>query len=209
MLVWLVAAALAQLPTCIEPDGSSTPQSRLMPTEPADAEVLARLVYAEATSTGFPEDPAVHRGIAWGAMNRVRISEVSPRSAGWYGKTIPGVVFKRGQFNPAVSPTSKFSREFLCPEDEARWTLATTAAGEAIAGKDNPFIQTEWEKTHGLSLVVNFYYPKSIQARGPLAPWEHDGNFTFLGDIMLGDAALPAERVRFYRRRRAPTDLNR
>lgn len=198
----LLSVALA-VPTCLQPDGRA-PADILLPTDPSDAEVLGRLVYAESTSTGFPEDADVHLAIAWGAMNRVRLAERWPTGAKRYGSGVRGVVFKRGQFNPAVSPRSRFRHAFLCPDDDARWTLASTAAAAALAGKSNPFVQTEWEQAHGVSLVVNFYYPQSVQARGPLAPWEEDGTLLFLGDVPLGERSLSAERVRFYRLAKAP-----
>jgi len=46
----------------------------LLAVGPGDEELLARLVYAEARSTGFADDPRVARGIAWGAINRVRLA---------------------------------------------------------------------------------------------------------------------------------------
>jgi hypothetical protein len=203
--MWMLALSVAlAVPTCLQPDGRA-PADVLLPTDPDDAEVLARLVYAEATSTGFPDDADVHLAIAWGATNRVRLAERWPTAAKRYGTGVRGVVFQRGQFNPAVSPRSRFRHAFLCPDDEARWALASAAASTALSGTDNPFVQTEWERQTGLSLVVNFYYPKSVQARGPLAPWEHDGTLVFLGDVALGARTLSADRVRFYRLAKPPT----
>jgi hypothetical protein len=77
----------------------------------------------------------------------------------------------------------------------------------ALAGDDNPFVQTEWERRHGLSLVVNFYYPDSVQARGPLAPWEGDGGVRFVGDLALAGGILPPNRIRFYRLTVPPRDI--
>lgn len=82
-----------------------------------------------------------------------------------YGCGISGVIFKEGQFNPAVSKRPQFSREFLCPSDPARWHMAEQGVRQALAGSENPFIETPWEKEHGLSLVVGFYYPGSVQAK--------------------------------------------
>ena len=81
------------------------------------------------------------------------------------------------------------------------------AAGKAMAGEKNPLIQTPWEQEHNLSLVVNFYYPKSVQAKGPYPPWEGSGGLEFIGDVMIGDKMLPAEHIRFYRLARPPHDL--
>jgi len=115
---------------------------------------------------------------------------------------------KKGQFNPAVSRRSPFSKAFLCPDHAQHWRMAKEAAGKAIRGRRNPFIQTPWEKRYNLSLVVNFYYPRSIQAKGKLAPWESNKSLTFIGDIIIDGKTLPADRIRFYRLSYPPTDLN-
>jgi hypothetical protein len=158
---------------------------------------------------GFVDDPLVYAGIAWGVMNRVRLSAVSARARRDYGSGVVGVIFKPQQFNPAVSLKSAFSREFLCPRDAGRWRLALEAARQALAGTDNPFIQTPWERQQGLSLVVNFYYPQSVQARGPLAPWEESRALRFIGDPSAGGRLPSADRIRFYRLAQPPGDVGR
>lgn len=195
------------LPACLTVGGQDTIRSAVLNTRPEPAQLLARLVYAEGRATGFADDGRVYQAIAWGVMNRVRLGEVSSALRRRYGDGIAGVIFRKGQFNPAVSPRSPFSRDFLCPQDSARWRLATEAAQTALRGQDNPFVQTAWERRHGLSLVVNFYYPGSSQARGPLAPWEGDGGLRFIGAVTVGGTVLPAERVRFYRLATPPTDI--
>lgn len=207
MLTLLLTAAFA-LPPCYT-RGPDQTTAQAVPADRPDVELLARLVVAEATSTGFPDDPTVHRGIAWGAVNRVRLAAASPTSARHYGRGVRGVIFHPGQFNPAVSTRSPFAQHLLCPTDAARWALAEAAATEALSTAPNPFVQTDWEKAHGLSLVVNFYYPASIQAKGPTAPWETSTALRFLGDVTLGTAALPASRVRFYRLTTPPSDVPR
>lgn len=193
------------LPSCLTMNPNGSIAQTVLKTQPSSSELLARLVYAESRSTGFSEDHRVYQGIAWGVMNRVRLGEASPALRQRYGQGVSGVIFQRGQFNPAVSPRSPFSRDFLCPQDQTSWGQATTAASLALRGEDNPFIQTDWERRHGLSLVVNFYYPRSIQARGPLPPWEGSRELRFIGEPMIGGAALSAERVRFYRLTTPPT----
>lgn len=211
--LWVAWCALGQpvawavdLPACLSraPD---QPTSAAVPSALTERELLARLVLAESVSTGFGEDALVHRAIAWGVMNRVRLAERSAAAARSYGRGVRGVVFQPSQFNPAVSVRSPFAAHFLCPSDAAGWALAWAAAGEALAGEGNPFVQTAWEQAHGVSLVVNFYYPGSVQARGPLAPWEGSTNLRFLGDLPFGGETLPASRVRFYRLSAAPADL--
>ena len=170
--------------------------------------MLARLAYAEGRSTGFPDDPLVYRGIAWGVMNRVRLAAASPSMRRQFGSGIGGVAFRKGQFNPAVSPRSPFSKDFLCPRDPEGWRHAGKAAAEALAGEGNPFLATPWERRTGLALVVNFYYPSSMQAKGPYAPWEGSGSLAFVGDVGIGAAVLPATRIRFYRLGVPPRDVD-
>ncbi|MBO3707677.1 MAG: hypothetical protein J5X21_14930 [Candidatus Accumulibacter sp.] len=66
------AAVADDLPSCLRRVVEQAPQEVLLAVRPGDEELLARLVYAEARSTGFADDPRVARGIAWGAMNRAR-----------------------------------------------------------------------------------------------------------------------------------------
>lgn len=211
---WLIAGLLlagtavaADLPVCLTRAADETPRAAVMKVQPTDEELLARLVYAEGRSTGFADDPRVYQGIAWGVMNRVRLSAVSASARRQYGGGVAGVIFQPKQFNPAVSPRSAFSRDFLCPRDAGRWQLAMDAARVALGGRDNPFIQTPWERQRGLSLVVNFYYPQSSQARGPLAPWEGSRALRFIGDVSIDGDVPSAERIRFYRLAQPPGDL--
>jgi hypothetical protein len=142
-------------------------------------------------------------------MNRVRLAASCPMAQQAYGRGIPGVIFKKGQFNPAVSGKSPFSKEFLCPSSISRWHMAGKAARQALTCRDNPFIQTPWEKAHGLSLVVNFYYPQSIQAKAPLAPWENSSALQYIGDVRIGDTLLSAQKIRFYRLTAPPSGCAR
>ena len=206
-LIPAVCVAAADVPKCLTRDAADSVEFVAAKAKLSQKELLARLVYAEALSTGFGDDPLVHEAIAWGVMNRVRLAERSESMMKSYGSGIRGVIFKKGQFNPAVSPKSTFSKDFLCPKERMIWRLAMAAAGKAMAGEKNPLIQTPWEQGHNLSLVVNFYYPKSVQARGPYPPWEGGGGLEFIGDVMIGDKMLPAEQIRFYRLARPPADL--
>ena len=212
-LAWLLAATLPAWasdpapevkPACVIRTAGETTQASVMKVHPGDEELLARLTYAEGRSTGFADDALVYQGIAWGVMNRVRLGEVSTTARGQYGSGVAGVVFQPHQFNPAVSSRSPFSQDFLCPQDNSRWQLAMDAARTAWRGQDNPFIQTPWERQHGRSLVVNFYYPRSSQASGPLAPWEDSRALQFIGDPPPGGDLPTAERIRFYRLAQPP-----
>ena len=200
-------AAAADVPKCLAREPSDTVEYTAAKARLSPKELLARLVYAEALSTGFGDDPLVHEAIAWGVMNRVWLAERSESMKKSFGSGIRGVVFRKGQFNPAVSPRSPFSKDFLCPKEPALWRFALEAAAKAMTGERNPLIQTPWEHENHLSLVVNFYYPRSVQAKGPYPPWEGGGALEFIGDVMIGDRLLPAEHVRFYRLARPPADL--
>ncbi len=195
------------LPQCLRVATGQTIEAALEAAGVADAEVLARLAYAEGRSTGFADDPRVYRAIAWGVMNRVRLAAASPAMRRQFGSGVRGVAFRKGQFNPAVSPRSPFSKDFLCPQDPKGWQHAQAAATEALAGRNNPFLETAWEQATGLSLVVNFYYPGSVQAKGPRAPWEGSRSLVFVEDVEIGGAVLPAERIRFYRLATPPADV--
>lgn len=195
------------MPECLELGTAPTVEAAVASSKADDHELLARLVYAEAASTGFQDDPAVYEAIAWGVMNRVRLAAASASKRRIYGTGIRGVIFRKGQFNPAVSKKSQFSKEFVCPKDRIRWHMAVQAAQRAIRGEGNPFMQTPWEMQHGLSLVTGFYYPGSVQATGPLAPWEKSAALEFIGDIRIGPQTLSKEKIRFYRLTAPPGDI--
>lgn len=206
MLAVLVAAALAApAPRCVERQPDQSTRDALLAEAPDESELLARLVLAEATSTGFPEDPAVHRAIAWGVVNRVRLAARSATAAGWYGRGVAGVVFQPSQFNPAVSTRSRFSRLFLCPTGARGWELAVAAAAEALGPTTGVAVErTSVEQAADLDGVMNFYYPSSEQARGPDAPWE--GRLPRVAVTVDGVPLDPAKVV-FYRLPRLPGDV--
>ena len=208
LLLILSSISFAEgIPSCLSPDAKKIAESIIASNPISDHELLARVVYAEGLSTGFGDDQLVYNAIAWGVMNRVRLGERSQSMQRVYGLGIRGVIFKKGQFNPAISKSSPFSTAFLCPDHTSRWRMARNAAESAIIGAGNPFIQTFWEKRNHLSLVVNFYYPQSVQAKGRFAPWEGSKSLKFIGDLLMGDKLLSAERIRFYRLHYPPTDI--
>jgi hypothetical protein len=208
LLLILSSSVFAEvMPACLSSDPKASVESVTTANNISDQELLARLVYAEGLSTSFAEDQLVYDAIAWGVMNRVRLGESSQSMRHTYGQGIQGVIFKKGQFNPAISKKSPFSKTFLCPDHAKHWSMAKGAAERAIKGVNNPFIQSLWEKRNGLSLVVNFYYPKSIQAKGTLAPWEGNKSLSFIGDILIDGKMLSANSIRFYRLISPPEDL--
>lgn len=207
LLIMSNSAFAEGLPACLSSDPRASVESIITAKNITDQELLARLVYAEGLSTGFADDQLVYDAIAWGVMNRVRLGESSQSMRRTYGQAIHGVIFKKGQFNPAISKRSPFSKAFLCPEHAKHWSISKYAAEKAIRGVNNPFIQTPWEKRNSLSLVVNFYYPQSTQAKGTLAPWEGNKSLSFVGDIPIDGKVLSATRIRFYRLNYPPNDL--
>lgn len=209
MLIVTNTAFAEDIPTCLSADAKTNVESIIASHPIHDHELLARLVYAESLSTGFRDDQLVYNAIAWGVMNRVRLGEASPSMRRAFGVGIRGVIFKKGQFNPAISKRSPFSKAFLCPDHTRHWNMARSAAETTLNGTDNPFIQTSWEKQNNLSLVVNFYYPQSVQAKGRRAPWEGNKSLTFIGNVLIGDKTLSAKRIRFYRLQYPPTDMKK
>jgi hypothetical protein len=206
-LLFSTAATAGEAPICLMLQPAATVEASVRAAGIRDVELLARLVYAETASTGFPDHSAVYEAIAWGVMNRVCLGNAAPSMQKVYGRGIRGVIFRKGQFNPAVSIRSPFTKEFLYPRDPHRWGMAWSAAEIAMKGDGNPFIETTWEREHGISLVVNFYYPGSVQARNPLAPWEAGRRLAFIGDVQIGENVLHSDQVRFYRLTNPPVDV--
>jgi hypothetical protein len=183
-----------------------------------DLELLARLVFAEGTSTGFADSaecrdlgPSIFQAIAWGVMNRVRLAEVSASAAKRYGRGVRGVIFKPGQFNPAISGHSRFAKLFACPSGDAaaftHWETARAAARTATGDpSENPFLLTDWEKRHRLSLVTYFYYPKSPLATATPPAWAdtRSGSRTWVRNPRVGGRELGEQCIWFFRRESPP-----
>ena len=125
----------------------------------SDRELLARLVFAEGMSTGVGRvkecrEADVFSRIAQGVLSRVALA---PK----FGRGVRGVIFRKGQFNPAVSKRSRFSRAFLCPTEWPGYVQYWSfALGAAAAGPEARF-----------SGVTHFYYPKSEQATARPPGW--------------------------------------
>lgn len=113
--------------------------------------LLARLVYAETLAANCPEkNRAIAPLIATVIGNRVkkRHGEVSR------------VVFQRNQFSSSLNHYSESRyREFLCPRDEALWTLSFESANVALNGNEKPALSAD---------TVNYYlYRHSPRFRAP------------------------------------------
>ncbi len=171
-------------PRCFSQKNKKDHRSILSGVEISDAELLTRLVFTEGISTNYKNTKVckhshteIFEAIAWGVMNRVRLANASEKCKQKYGSGIKGVIFKTGQFNPSFSKHSRFAKLFLCPKLQKKnwvelWATALAAAQKAISFPElNPFLQTEWEREHHISLVSHFYYPSSRQARGKRPMW--------------------------------------
>ena len=149
---------------------------------------------------------AILHAIAWGVMNRVRLGQARAALGTKYGAGIRGVVFKPGQFNPAVSVRSRFAPVFLCPTAHPAWaqywSTAVVAVGQAQhAPEQNPFLLTAWEKRTGLSLVAHFYYPLSVQATPQPPAWAETSarSTTFVRDVTVCGTQLNTTCIWFFR----------
>jgi hypothetical protein len=202
------------IPACLQRVGQQSNQDVIEKAKISDHEILSRLVFAEGISTNFgshdvckSQSSMIFESIAWGVMNRVRISEKIPAFQKEFGKGIVGVVFKPGQFNPAVSKRSQFSKFFLCPSDAPgwaeNWRKAEESAQRAIQSpSENPFLETDWERQNGMSWVVQFYYPKSIQATLVPPHWADvsKNSKTFVRKVQINGSLLSTECIWFFRR---------
>ncbi|HBL18909.1 MAG TPA: hypothetical protein DD417_19645 [Elusimicrobia bacterium] len=168
------APASAELPDCHPPDPWAVSLwARVPPAGLTDAELAARLVYAEALATGCSGEaflPKIVRGIAWVVASRVRASEKSPAAARRFGKGVRGVVFQPGQFDSTLSTRYSLSRwkDFLCPRDAKVWALARDAVRAGFApGAAGPFA--------GRSATGVYYYrhfdPWPAAKRPPVPAW--------------------------------------
>ncbi|WP_273703023.1 hypothetical protein, partial [Candidatus Accumulibacter vicinus] len=75
-----------------------------------------------------------------------------------------GQNFQQRRISPPLPKRLPQAVLLLNPQDAAAWRFAVAAAGMALRGHGNPLPDTPWERHHGLSLVVNFYYPRNYSA---------------------------------------------
>lgn len=206
-------SSITQKPLCIEKPNAGSIRETFERYSIPDSEILARLVFAEGVSTNYRSHPnckgkakGIFTSIAWGVMNRVRMGKRSSHLQKRYGKGINGVIFKRGQFNPALSPRSRFAPLFLCPSNykgfSKEWPLSRLAVREALSNQRvNPFLTTKWEKKNQLSLVSHFYYPLSTQATKKPPHWADTSasSKSFVGDFVLNGETISNRCIWFFR----------
>lgn len=166
-------------PACLQRKGDESNEELIRQHKLTDFEVLARLVFAEGISTNLEKcgkyGSSLFESLAWGVENRVALAKASPAYAKMFGTGIQGVIFKKAQFNPAVSKKSSYSKLFLCPTEHADWkkywAYSAAAADKVLQNpKQNPFLKTGPQK-QGVSAVTHFYYPHSSQATQPPVAW--------------------------------------
>lgn len=210
-LILLLAAAPPAQPACLA--SPAAVQEAAARGAMDDMELLTRLVFAETSSAGLRRHPRCAGrqkeaaiAIAYGVMSRVRQSRAKPALARRWGSGLRGVIFKKGQFNPAVSPRSAFAGHFSCPPRQEEWAAlgapAVAAARRALASAaPNPLISTPWEKRRGLSLVSHFYYPHSSQATPRPPDWARPEKqaAAFAGDLIIDGHTLPGSCLWFFR----------
>jgi hypothetical protein len=128
-------------------------------------DVFTRLVFTEGISAFEASESCQKKSknifqlIAWGVWSR---KELAPR----FGKDLKGVIFKKGQFNPAVSLKSKYSDYFLCPEKYEKFNTYWKEAEAAVKMVVNNSSLTPFKNP-----VTHFYYPKSRQATAKPPEW--------------------------------------
>lgn len=207
--VW---GAVVTRPACLTRAGTQSTEQVVVAARLTEEESFARLVFAEGVSSNWGQEPACARqahailhAIAWGVMNRVRLGQARAALGTKYGAGIRGVIFKPGQFNPAVSARSRFAPVFLCPTAHPAWAQYWSTAVAAVwhaqhAPEQNPFLLTAWEKRTGLSLVAYFYYPLSVQAPPPPPAWAEtsERSTTFVRDVTVCGTKLNTTCIWFF-----------
>ena len=123
-----VSYAQTSTPACLPMKKGENVKQTIENAGLEEAEVFNRLVFAEGISTEAHYDPvckeqldALYEAIAWGVMNRVRMSEASSALRRKFGQGVNGVIFKANQFKPSTSKKSKFTKVFLCPQRFEGW----------------------------------------------------------------------------------------
>ena len=180
------------------------------------ADILARLIYSEALSSGYwrgvckaKSEADLFETIGWGIMNRVQ--KAGPDA--YYG-----VVFAKNQFRTSFSPARRsiagfegkvvnpFAIAFLCPlrakdylsrtsnkpSAEALYTNARDIAGKIIRTYSEDGIPTPYRG------ITNFFYPHSEFFGEMRPPWAKNSDpVKNKGYLNLLDVTNPC--VEFYR----------
>lgn len=181
----LIALALGEFgyseerdPICMENAASPSLESQFHHLSIEPAELLARLVWAEMESlisgpNAKPNKCAAKfetyaKAIAWTVRARVELSKRYPHLRKQFGADWYGVVFKKDQFNPAISKKSEYRKFFICPQKSPRFLKhwkGTHELADKVTDKHtlSPLVTTPLELSEGYSLIAHLYYPLSQQ----------------------------------------------
>ncbi|WP_413612477.1 hypothetical protein [Bdellovibrio sp. HCB-110] len=200
---------IIESPKCFKRQGDESNEAIADKNQLTDFEVLARLAFAEGISTNMEKcekyGESIFESIAWGVHNRVELTKSNPKWEKSFGKGYRGVIFKKAQFNPAVSKKSTYSTLFLCPTEHPLWKVywqhATEAANKVVTAPDeNPFLKGP--KTNGVSAVTHFYYPQSSQATNPPVDWANltktKAKNAYVKNIKVNGSTFSNECVQFF-----------
>ncbi len=185
-------AALTELGGCVPGSASAGSEEAHARSEAekaklSDSEVLARLIFSEALSSGYwrglcnaSSTEALFTSIGWGIVNRVKKSSGSD--------ALFDTVFARGQFRTSFSSAKKaidgfsgkitnpFAAAFLCPHRAQIYLNQSSQQPSAIilfekahaVAKEIVSTPTIPEKYRG---ITNFFYPKSEFFGEMRPPW--------------------------------------
>ena len=128
-------------------------------TKLTDKDILTRLVFAETLNTNYflnekceSQGPIIAKAIAWGAMNRVRMSN----NSNW--NSARKTAFAAHQFAPAISHLSIFADLFTCPnllqQDSSRMN-------EKMKEQRNRF--ENYSKKIGRDIIYSKYVPLTFK----------------------------------------------
>ncbi|MBX9766439.1 MAG: hypothetical protein K2X47_04130 [Bdellovibrionales bacterium] len=173
-------------PICIEASATSSLENQFHSLNIEPSELLARLVWAESESlisgpTALAEKCEAQfvtyaKAIAWTVRARVELAKRNANLKKKFGSDWYGVVFKKDQFNPAVSKKSNFRKFFVCPQKSTRFLkywFAVRELADKVTDKHtlSPLVTTPFERSEGYSLIAHLYYPLSLQATTTPPTW--------------------------------------
>lgn len=127
-----------QPPVCLQPDNSSTVESMIEQCGIPEQEVLARLVYAEGISTGYADEPTVYEAIAWGVMNRVRLSEACPSKHVIYGRGIREWHSRKGNSIRPYPENRSFPGNFCARRTRHNGVWRSRPRGKPLPARETP-----------------------------------------------------------------------
>jgi len=155
----------------------------------SDHEVLSRLIFSEALSTGYwskrcnaPSVESLMEAIAWGVMNRV--ANYSPNRDDPKPDAIFHVIFAQKQFSTSFSSynDNPFAKAFLCPLEARRYLEKVESTEEAYdiytkAKETAAGVLVKYQQSGIPALFANithFFYGYSEFGGGARPAWAKD-----------------------------------